>query len=289
MCVRRALYIVNDLLGLFDIAMGREDATEFSSWQLFLFCVCTFQLPVHLLIVMYMAPCEIVLFDTEIVVNASVYDVHSRPYIERVLNTRVDVPLAPFVVLTAICVFGFALVCASVYQSGYISSAPVGDNWGSDLAVWSFVYWAVFMGMHLYIIMCLLNPVEYHFLLVAAIVPPLSVYRVCAAAVSDTSDEARRPKLVELCASFDALVGCGVAVLVLLSVHTPCRLSLLFTLFVVDSLAVIGHAYDGPQSQLVTIFNCRLTIAALLATLSLVIVLAWRYVLMDAGFVVSRM
>jgi hypothetical protein len=267
---------------------GTMETPEFSLNQMFLFFTCLVQLPVHIVVMIFDVPREIILFDTEVVVNVTARDNMDAHYIERVQNLRVDLAVYPLVIAISCGMAIYSVMCASVYQSGYVTGDGRDDaNAGASMFTWGLMFWVIVSVVHVYVLGCVLNPVEFHFFAVVSFLMPLSVYRICTSAVAmnphgyDVPSESRVVHSVYT--SLDFLAFVMLCLTTLSTVRSVCRMTVLVCIIMLDLLTMVGHCYDGRDVHLATIFNCRFVVVGVYSVLSIVIVKWWQYVMFDIG------
>jgi hypothetical protein len=260
---------------------------EFSPPQILVFCVCLLQFPLHIIVMIFDIPHEIILFDTEVVVNMTAHDNLDKNYIERVQNFRLDVPLYPFVIILSLMICFYAVFSANIFQSGSIDYSLSSDSQHDDALVWwGVAFWFIFGLEHFFLMGCVLNPVEVHFFVVVAFFVPLSVYRLASSrVVSSESEDA--VLMGGFFASLDFLTFVLLVLTTLSTVRSVCRMVVLFLVIFVDVMTIVGHCYDGGSVRRITIFNCRFFCVFIFSCLSLAIVAWWRVIMFDIGLTVK--
>jgi hypothetical protein len=259
-------------------------ADPFDAGQTAAFAVCVLQLLAHAAALWATPARAAVLIDTEVLLNmtASRAAHSAEPAIQRVLNFKIDVPVGSTALVVAMGAALFAVYSVSVYQAGYVTSSALGAGGrGGALSAWNLAFWTLNFAYHALVLMAVLSPAEWHYVVVTVCFLPLSVYRICDTGGgndvdAESGERARRPA-----SAMDAAAYAVVAMSLVASARSALRLGVLFAVFAVDAATVAGHLYDGHSHAAETTFNCRLVVVAAWSLTSACLVYGWDVVLYE--------
>ena len=256
----------------------------FDTSQTAAFAVCVLQLLAHAASMWATPARAAVLIDTEVILNmtASRVAYSAEPAIQRVLNFKIDVPVGPTALVVSLGAALFSVYSVSIYQAGYVTSSALGPgNRDGALSTWNLAFWTLDVAYHALVLMAILSPAEWHYVVVTVCFLPLSVYRICDTGGGNDTEGDPEGSTRHPINAMDAAAYAVVTMSLVASARSALRFGIIVAVCILDVATVVGHLYDGHSHAAGTTFNCRLAVVAAWSLTSACLVYFWDTILYE--------